>query len=79
MYLGPTQLGKRIGLTAREVNKLLEEKGYQTKTVGVAPRFNHAISTAWLPTEKGKQYAAPWRGDWGTVEWEESIIDILKK
>ena len=35
MYLGPTQLGKRLGLTAREVNKLLEQKGYQIKTIGI--------------------------------------------
>ena len=78
MYLGPTQLGRRLGLTAREVNKLLEQKGYQKKTVGVAPRLNHATSTAWIPTEKGKQYCASWAGNWGSLQWDESIIDKLK-
>lgn len=78
MYLGPTQLGKRLGLTAREVNKLLEQKGYQIKTIGVAPRFNHATSTAWIPTDKGKPYVASWTGDWGSLQWDESIIDKLK-
>lgn len=43
----PTELGKPIGLSAVKVNKVLEERGLQTKVAG-----------QWVPTSKGLEAGA---------------------
>ena len=44
--LTPTELGKRVGLSAQAINKLLAEKGLQEKT-----------EDKWIATSKGKRFA----------------------
>lgn len=44
--LTPTELGKRVGLSAQAINKLLAEKGLQEKT-----------EDKWIATNKGKRFA----------------------
>ena len=45
-FLTPTQLGKEYGLSAKAVNRRLEELGYQ-----------HKVAGKWEPTELGESFA----------------------
>jgi phage anti-repressor protein len=70
--LTPTEIGKRLGVSAKAVNKALESAGIQYKTFG-----------KWAATEKGYAFAS--MQDTvipnGTVvkqlKWLESVIDII--
>lgn len=46
LVLTPTELGMEVGMSGKEINKLLLSRGYQEKLCG-----------RWQPTEAGKPYA----------------------
>jgi prophage antirepressor-like protein len=50
--LTPTELGERLGISARKVNQLLIEKGLQIKNPD-----QHKGASAYLPTDKGLEFA----------------------
>lgn len=75
----PTELGKRFGMSAQELNKLLEKAGLQTKTIpGTSP-------LRWKPTEKGEAHGRIVRVARKNnpaicepaLEWHETVIDEL--
>ena len=81
LLLTPTAIGDRLGVSARVVNALLTENGYQVK--------NHAKSKtepAYLPTELGERHSsntlATGKGSDSTsyqhTKWQESIIEVLR-
>ena len=81
LLLTPTAIGDRLGVSARVVNALLTENGYQTK--------NHAKSKtepAYLPTELGDRHSsntlATGKGSDSTsyqhTKWQESIVEVLR-
>ena len=81
LLLTPTAIGDRLGVSARVVNALLTENGYQTK--------NHAKSKtepAYLPTELGNRHSsntlATGKGSDSTsyqhTKWNESIVEVLR-
>ncbi|MGN7614635.1 BRO-N domain-containing protein, partial [Magnetococcales bacterium HHB-1] len=79
-HFTPTDLGKRLGLTAKKFNLLLEEKGFQTSTRDSKKRL------VWQPTEKAKSFAVLL--DTGKthsngtpvqqLRWLGSIVDAVK-
>lgn len=46
-HLNPTEIGAEIGLTSRQTNKALEERGFQVQ----------ASSGGWIPTAKGQKHS----------------------
>ncbi len=81
LLLTPTAIGERLGVTARVVNALLTENGYQVK--------NHTKSKtepAYLPTELGERFSsntlATGKGKDNTsyqhMKWQESIVEVLR-
>lgn len=77
--LAPTEIGRLLSpaLSARLVNTLLEERGYQYK-----------VGDKWSPTEKGKAIGgqlrdtAKWHRSGAPVlqlRWPESIVGVLKE
>jgi len=65
----PTELGKRLGLSAIKMNQWLEERGYQAK-----------INSEWVPTDKGKPFAV--RHQWVSgnksgynYKWKKSVLN----
>lgn len=81
LLLTPTAIGDQLGVSARVVNALLTENGYQTK--------NHAKSKtepAYLPTELGDRHSsntlATGKGSDSTsyqhTKWQESIVEVLR-
>jgi hypothetical protein len=65
----PTELGKRLGLTAVKMNQWLEERGFQAK-----------INSEWVPTDKGKPFAV--RHQWVVgnksgynYKWKKSVLN----
>ena len=81
LLLTPTAIGDRLGVSARVVNALLTENGYQTK--------NYAKSKtepAYLPTELGDRHSsntlATGKGSDSTsyqhTKWQESIVEVLR-
>ena len=74
--LTPTEIGEHFGLTARQVNAMLAEAGYQ-----------HKIAGKWEPLPPGKPYAVMLdvgksHSD-GTpirqLKWNSSILDVAEK
>ena len=75
-YLTPMELGNTMNLSAMQVNKMLEEKGFQKET------RDHKKRLKWVVTETGKQHSrlfdtGKFKSD-GTpvqqVKWSESAI-----
>ena len=75
-YLTPTELGNIVGMSAVQINKMLEEKGFQKET------RDHKKRLKWIVTETGKQHSrlfdtGKFKSD-GTpvqqVKWSESAI-----
>lgn len=74
--LSATEIGVRIGATAAEVNRLLNDQG-----------FLYGEPNAWGLTEKGKAFGAHtshdngWGGwarrEWETTHFDPSIIEVL--
>lgn len=65
----PTELGKRLGLSAIKMNQWLEQQGFQAK-----------INSEWVPTDKGKPYAV--RHQWVSgnksgynYKWKKSVLN----
>ena len=65
----PTELGKRLGLSAIKMNQWLEERGFQAK-----------INSEWVPTDKGKPFAV--RHQWVSgnksgynYKWKKSVLN----
>jgi len=54
--LTPTQIGQKLGMRAEQVNKLLADRGYQTR-----------IGKRWEPPDAGKEYsgAVPYQSEYG--------------
>lgn len=70
-YMNTTQLGEKIGRTARQTNKWLADNGYQFRD-----------GRDWRLTEKGKQYAEemPYvnNGHSGyQIRWSEPAVELL--
>lgn len=79
VLLTPTEIGKRIGLTARKVNEKLAEVGLQTNFRGTKDELR------WELTDKGKQFAeildvGKSHSD-GTpvqqIKWQSDVCNIL--
>ena len=75
--LCPKEIGMKMPerMAALHVNKMLERQGFQIK---------NPITNAWLPTEKGRQFAVAvglekenWSGHIQNFRWKESIVDEL--
>ena len=75
-YFTPTELGNTVGMSAVQVNKMLEEKGFQKET------RDHKKRLKWVVTETGKQHSrlfdtGKFKSD-GTpvqqVKWSEAAI-----
>lgn len=69
--LNPTQIGKRIGKSAKQVNQLLATKGYQVKD-----------GDTWVLTDKGIEYgeAKPYKrhGHSGyQIVWNEKVFNLM--
>ena len=72
LLLTPTAIGDRLGVSARVVNALLTENGYQTK--------DHAKSKtepAYLLTELGDQHSSD-STSYQHTKWQESIVEVLR-
>jgi prophage antirepressor-like protein len=81
LLLTPTAIGKQMGISARKVNQLLTDFGFQVKNPDKsksAPNY--------VPTERGKAYAnntiaTGHSGDSTTyqhLKWQESIVGVLQ-
>lgn len=78
-YLTPTELGDRVGMTAREVNAALASAGLQKQ-------IEHAKGRKkWDLTDEGKQYGivflasgqnSRWSG--GQIKWLPNVVDVLR-
>ena len=74
--LNPTEIGEQVGLSAREVNNLLAEAGFQ-----------YRVGSKWEPLEPGLPYAVMMdvgkKQSSGTpirqLKWESSIIEEVRK
>jgi Rha family phage regulatory protein len=71
-FLNPTEIGKRIGLSAVKTNQLLATKSMQVR-----------IDDEWRLTDAGKQYGEemPYvkNGHSGyQIRWNEKVVDVLK-
>lgn len=81
VLLTPTAIGERLGVSARVVNALLTENGYQVKNIGKSK-----TEPAYLPTELGERYSsntlATGKGRDNTsyqhTKWQESIVEVLR-
>ena len=81
-FLTPTELGRRLqpNMAAKQVNKMLEAKGYQEQCKTASNK------TVWSGTEAGRQF---WRvmdetklHNDGTVQvlrWHEDVIQVLQE
>ncbi|NEZ68274.1 hypothetical protein D0962_37040 [Leptolyngbyaceae cyanobacterium CCMR0082] len=80
VWLTPTSIGKRLGISAVKVNRLLKEMGLQIS--------NHKAAKgepSYLPTEKGQKYsrmtaATGGNGDMTTyqhLKWSERVLEIF--
>ncbi|MEM9805247.1 MAG: hypothetical protein AAF959_08190 [Cyanobacteria bacterium P01_D01_bin.56] len=77
VWLTPTTLGKRLGISAIKVNRALREMGLQIKVDKPAKG-----EPSWLPTEKGGEYASMTaatggNGDTTTyqhLKWSERVL-----
>ena len=70
-YMNATQLGEKVGKTARAVNQFLQENGYQFRD-----------GKNWRLTEKGKQYAEEIPYDTGKhsgyqIRWGSPTIELF--
>ncbi|NEZ67801.1 hypothetical protein D0962_34450 [Leptolyngbyaceae cyanobacterium CCMR0082] len=80
VWLTPTTLGKRLGISAIKVNRSLRDMGLQTKVDKPAKG-----EPGWLPTEQGKEYssmtaATGGNGDTTTyqhLKWSERVLDLF--
>lgn len=81
VLLTPTAIGGRLGVSARVVNALLTENGYQVKNHGKSKS-----EPAYLPTELGDRFSsntlATGKGKDNTsyqhMKWQESIVEVLR-
>lgn len=81
VLLTPTAIGERLGVSARVVNALLTENGYQVKNIGKSK-----TEPAYLPTELGERYSsntlATGKGRDNTsyqhTKWQELIVEVLR-
>ena len=79
--LTPTEIGKRLGLSAIAVNKKLIDMGFQTKNERVSRK-----EPSYLPTEKGKEFStltlASGKGKdnstFQQLRWYDSIVAFLE-
>lgn len=84
LLLTPTTLGKRLGLSARAINTLLIEMGFQTR---VPKEHRRKGEPDYLPTSVGGQYASNTLatgsgGDTATYQhykWYESVVDAISE
>lgn len=82
LLLNPTDVGKRLGLKAQEVNQLLIDHGYQIKNVDKSSK----TQPDYLPTEKGKPFSNLTlatgknkdNSSFQHLKWQESIIEELR-
>lgn len=81
ILLTPTAIGEQLGVSARVVNKVLVDNGYQTKNPSKSK-----TQPAYLPTEKGKPYSsntiATGRATDNTsyqhIKWSQSIVEVAR-
>ena len=81
VYLTPTSLGERLGISARAVNAALIDMELQYKNVNKAKG-----EPGYLPTEKGRPYsmmtaASGKNGDMTTyqhLKWSERVLDLFE-
>lgn len=74
--LTPTEIGQEYGVSAKEINRLLQKKGFQYKE-----------NKYWKPTEKGDKYAVTlWvdthdskRTPVLQLKWKSDILEILDR
>jgi len=59
----PTELGKVVGKTPIEINKILEFRGYQVKIDGV-----------WTLTESGKKFGIEVKGKFSQLKWKLEAV-----
>lgn len=69
----PTQIGEKVGISNRRVNKLLRDLGYQYKE-----------NDEWFLTELGKKYGEkfPYENNGHSgyqIRWNEEVIDKIKE
>jgi len=73
--LAAVQIGREIGATAREVNRLLWDQGFLEKVHG-----------CWALTDKGVEHGVqfvqtssnlPQAKSWDVTRWHEGILDVL--
>ncbi|MFG6094386.1 hypothetical protein SPB21_04010 [Leptothoe sp. ISB3NOV94-8A] len=82
VWLTPTSLGKRLGISAVKVNRLLKELGLQISNQKPAKG-----EPSYLPTERGKEYssmtaATGGNGDMTTyqhLKWSERVLELFKE
>ena len=85
LLLTPTKIGEALGISAKKVNLLLLDLGYQTKNTKTSKG-----DPAYLPTEDGKRYSSNTLATgklysngadnttYQHLKWDSSIIDILR-
>lgn len=74
-FFTPTDLGKRLGLSPQKFNRLLADRGLQTKQDG-----------QWCPTEAGKPFAVLLQvhkkqlagTDVQQLKWKENVLAVLE-
>ncbi|NEQ53864.1 MAG: KilA-N domain-containing protein [Leptolyngbya sp. SIO3F4] len=82
VYLTPTSLGERLGISARTVNTTLINMGLQFKNMNPSKG-----EPSYLPTEEGKPYsmmtaASGKSGDMTTyqhLKWSERVLELFKR
>ena len=82
VWLTPTSLGKRLGISAVKVNRQLRDMGLQVNN-----RKPAKGEPSWLPTERGKKYssmtaATGGNGDMTTyqhLKWSERVLELFDR
>ena len=81
IYLTPTALGKRLGISAKAMNNRLKIHGLQKKN-----RDFSKGQSAWISTEEGKEYSIitieERKGDDPTqyqhLKWSERVLELFR-
>ncbi len=87
LLLTPTAIGERLGISARQVNLLLQDIGYQVKNLTKKSKDE----PAYLPTEIGQPYAANTLAtgrlygagadntSYQHLKWKGQVVEILRE
>ena len=80
VYISPTELGKRIGVSGRKINIWLTNLGYQTNYRDLKGTLKYSLTEKAKKDGLGKMFEDTKAHTEGTVQrikWSEEMVDIL--